>query len=132
MNRMHFTGPDSPEGDQSTASRMRAVRSRRKATIGAIRIRRFRTVPGARPITALSGALDEEVVQKHVIQTSADAPPCSSGPALGLGIKSPSACQILNNMAKRFVDRNLLCRAAAFDLALQHLTNLSDDVFITD
>jgi hypothetical protein len=75
---------------------------------------------------------DEEVVQKHIIQIIADFPQFSSGPALGLGIKSPSACQILNNMAKRFVDRNLLCRAAAFDLAPQHLTNLSDNVLIAD
>jgi hypothetical protein len=56
----------------------------------------------------------------------------ASGPTLGLGIHRPRARQILNDMAKGLVDGNLLCRTAPFDLATQHLTNLSDDVFITD
>ncbi len=35
-------------------------------------------------------------------------------------------------MAKGFVDGDLLGGTAPFDLAAQHLTDLGDDVFITD
>jgi len=35
-------------------------------------------------------------------------------------------------MAKGLVDGNFLCRTTPLDLATQYLTNLSDDVFITD
>jgi hypothetical protein len=56
----------------------------------------------------------------------------ASGPALGLRIERPRARQILDDMAQGLVAGNLLCRAAAFDLAPQHLTNLSDNVLIAD
>ena len=49
-----------------------------------------------------------------------------------LGIECPCARQILDDVAKRFIYSDLFWRTPAFDVARQHLTNFSNDMFIID
>ena len=54
------------------------------------------------------------------------------GLLIGLGVKSPGAGQILNDVSNGFVHRDLLGRTAAFDLTREHLPDLGNDVVIAD
>ncbi len=52
--------------------------------------------------------------------------------ALAPRVEGPRGCQVLDDVAEGFVDGDLVGRAAAFDLARQHLTDFRDNVVITD
>ena len=47
-------------------------------------------------------------------------------------VKRPRGREVLNDVPEGLVDGDVLGRAASFDLARQHLTDLGDNVVITD